>query len=150
MEDTQTIRRIIGDLFKSQKLGVLSTSRSGQPYSSLIAFYATEDLKRIYFSTPRSTRKFHNLIDEPRVSILVNSSTNQDSDFHRAVAVTLVGRAAEADVSANSGVYDNYLTKHPYLEDFVRSPTSAMVEVSARSYYMVQNFQHVTELHVKQ
>jgi hypothetical protein len=84
------------------------------------------------------------------VSILVNSSTNQDADFHQAIAVTLVGRAAELDVSAAPGVLDSYLTKHPYLEDFVRSPTSAMVEVSARSYYLVQNFQHVTELHLSQ
>jgi general stress protein 26 len=150
MEDPQAIRRIIGDLFKSQKLGVLSTSRSGQPYASLIAFYATEDLKWIYFSTPRSTRKFHNLIEEPRVSILVNSSTNQDADFHRAIAVTLVGHAAEADISSVPGIYENYLTKHPYLEDFVHSPTSAMVEVCARSYFLVQNFQHVTELHLNQ
>jgi nitroimidazol reductase NimA-like FMN-containing flavoprotein (pyridoxamine 5'-phosphate oxidase superfamily) len=150
MEDTHAIRQILCDLFRSQRLGVLSTSRSGQPYASLIAFYATEDLKRFYFVTPRSTRKFRNLSEEPRISILVNSSTNQDDDFHRAIAVTMVGTAGEIDLSAKPRVLESYLIKHPYLEDFVRSPTSAMVEVYVKSYYMVQNFQHVTELHLSQ
>ena len=150
MEDTHAIRQMIGDLFRSQRLGVLSTSRSGQPYTSLIAFYATDDLKRFYFVTPRSTRKFRNLSEEPRVSVLVNSSTNQDDDFHRAIAVTMVGTAGETDLSAKPQVLKSYLTKHPYLEDFVRSPTSATVEVHVKSYYLVQNFQHVTELHLSQ
>lgn len=147
MKETQAVRRTIAELLQSQRLGVLSTARSGQPYASLIAVYATGDLKSIYFSTARSTRKFRNLRDEPRVSILVNNSTNRDEDFHQAVAVTAVGSAAEVDRAANRGILESYLTKHPYLEEFVRSPTSAMLEVAVRSYYLVQNFQHVTELH---
>jgi general stress protein 26 len=148
MDDKQALRDRLGDLFESQRLGVLSTHRSGQPYASLIAFYATRDLKSFYFLTPRTTRKFQNLISDPRVAILVNSSTNQDCDFHQAIAVTMVGDASELVVAEHRSVMESYLAKHPYLEDFARSPTTALIEVTAKSYFLVQNFQNVTELHL--
>jgi len=148
MDDTRALRQRLTDLFQSQRLGVLSTHSAGQPYGSLIAFSATGDLKKFYFATPNTTRKFSNLKADPRVSILVNSSNNADADFHEAIAVTMVGDAAEIASSDQSAGMADFLGKHPYLEDFVRSPTTAFVEVSVRSYYMVQNFQKVTEYHL--
>ncbi len=149
MDDTQAIRKRLADLFQSQRLGVLSTHRDGQPYGSLIAFHATGDLKKFYFATPKTTRKFSNLKVDPRVSILVNNSINADADFHQAISVTMVGDAAELVISDHDAVLTKYLEKHPYLEDFVRSPTTALVEVSVKSYFLVQNFQKVTELHLR-
>ena len=148
MNSTEAIRQRIGELFESQSLGVLATQRLGQPYSSLIAFYASGDLRKLYFATPKTTRKFKNLEVDARVSILVNSSSNREADFHEAIAVTLVGEAVELTDSDARPIVNQYLNKHPYLEDFVRSPTTAMVEVSARSYYLVHNFQNVVELHL--
>ena len=43
-----------------------------------------------------------------------------------------------------------FLARHPHLQDFARSPTCALVRVSARSYYLVKNFQNVMELHISQ
>jgi nitroimidazol reductase NimA-like FMN-containing flavoprotein (pyridoxamine 5'-phosphate oxidase superfamily) len=134
----------------SQNLAVLATHRSGQPYTSLVAFYATEDLRNLFFVTPKTTRKFENIKADPRVSILVNSSTNQTVDFHRAVSVTVVGEASEIVGSERQPILERYLKKHPHLEDFVRSPSCAVVRVSAKSYFMVQNFQNVMELHIDQ
>ena len=45
-------------------------------------------------------------------------------------------------------ILGQYLAKHPHLEDFVRSPTSALVRVAVDSYYMVKNFQNVMELNL--
>jgi nitroimidazol reductase NimA-like FMN-containing flavoprotein (pyridoxamine 5'-phosphate oxidase superfamily) len=148
MDKTQVIHQRIKNLFESQNLGVLATHRLGQPYASLVAFYASEDLKNIFFVTPTTTRKFENLKADPRVSILVNSSTNRAVDFHRAVSVTIVGNATEVVGAERQVVLEQYLKKHAYLEDFVRSPSCALVKVSAKSYFMVQNFQNVMELHL--
>ena len=148
MDDTKAIRQKLRELFESQNLGVLSTHRSGQPYASLIAFYASDDLKNFYFVTPKTTRKFQNLKSDSRVAIIVDSSNNQNADFHRAIAVTMVGDASELAVSEHQPLVKKYLEKHPYLEDFVRSPSIALVKVAARSYFLVQNFQNVLELHL--
>jgi nitroimidazol reductase NimA-like FMN-containing flavoprotein (pyridoxamine 5'-phosphate oxidase superfamily) len=150
MEKTEEVKRHIQELFASQNLAVLSTHRNGQPYASLIAFIASDNLRRIFFITPKSTRKFSNLSADPRVALLVNSSINDVSDFHQAVSVTVVGRAVEISGTQHAGILERYLARHPHLEEFAKSPTCALVEITARSYYLVKNFQRVMELHISQ
>jgi len=147
MKRAEEIRKRLEDLFNDQKLAVLSTQQEGQPYASLVAFIASEDLKHLFFATPKTTRKFSNLAADSRVALLVNSSTNSVSDFHRAIAVTTVGTAEEISGSAKKNGLTDYLAKHPHLEEFVKSPTCALVRVTVRSYYLVENFQNVTEFH---
>ena len=142
-------RQRLAELFRSQHLATLSTHNDGQPYASLVAFHASEDLKRIYFVTPTTTRKFANLTADNRVAVMVNSSTNQASDFHKAISVTAVGRAEVVTGSDRDSILVRYLTKHSHLEEFVRSPSCALVEVAVNSYYMVKNFQNVMELHLE-
>jgi general stress protein 26 len=148
METNKEFRKRLGELFRSQKLAALSTHNDGQPYASLVAFYAADDLKHIYFVTPKTTRKFANLIADSRVAVMVNSSTNQASDFHRAISVTAIGKAEEIEGSEKAPIVNRYLVKHPHLEEFVRSPTCALVRISVKTYYLVKNFQNVMELHL--
>ena len=148
MEKAEDIQKQISDLFASQNLAVLATHNKGQPYTSLVAFVATEDLKHLYFVTPRTTRKFANLSADGRVSVLINSSTNQRSDFHQAISVTAVGVAEDIEGAERERWLPIYLAKHPYLEEFARSPTCALVRVTAKSYYLVRNFQIVMEYHL--
>jgi nitroimidazol reductase NimA-like FMN-containing flavoprotein (pyridoxamine 5'-phosphate oxidase superfamily) len=148
MEAQADIRQVLRQLLGSQRLAVLSTHTGGQPYASLVAFAGAGDLRSLYFVTPRTTRKFNNLQNDGRVALLITSSVNQESDFHQALAVTVVGRAEELSDPEKESALNRYLEKHPYLEDFARSPTSALVRVSVRSYILVKNFQHVMELHL--
>jgi len=149
MISNDQFRKRLAELFGSQNLATLATHTDGQPYASLVAFYAADDLKHIYFVTPKTTRKFANLNADSRVAVMVNSSTNQASDFHRAISVTAVGSAEEIEGSETEPVLKRYLIKHPHLEEFVRSPTCALVRISVKTYYMVKNFQNVMELHLK-
>jgi len=149
METNKQFRKRLGELFDSQNLAALSTHHDGQPYASLVAFYADNDLTHIYFVTPKTTRKYANLTADNRVAIMVNSATNQTSDFHQAISVTAVGKAKDVAGADKERILNQYLAKHPYLEDFVRSPTCALVRVAVDSYFMVKNFQHVMELHLE-
>lgn len=149
MKSDETIIALLHELLSSQKLAVLSTHQSGQPYANLVAFACSDDLKWLYFATARSTRKFANLLEDSRVALLVNSSTNKEADFHEAMAATVVGSAREVLGEERGGALIVYLAKHPYLEEFVRSPTCALVKVSVRSYILVKNFQQVMELHIE-
>ena len=149
MVSKDQFRQRLKELFNTQKLAALSTHHAGQPYASLVAFHASDDLKHIYFVTPTTTRKFANLSADNRVAVLVNSSTNQAADFHRAISVTAVGKAEVVDGSGSETIMIQYLAKHPHLEEFVRSPSCALVQVAVDSYYMVKNFQNVMELHLE-
>ena len=73
-------------LLNSQPLALLATQNQGQPYASLVAFAASDDLKALFFATTRSTRKYANLSSDSRVAMLVDNRSNQASDFRWAMA----------------------------------------------------------------
>ena len=148
MDSESKLKRELKKLFKKQKLAVLATHKNGQPYSSLVAFAVTEDLKHIIFATSRSTRKYEHFSSDGRVALLIDNRTNKVADFHSAIAVTAVGTAMEPDENNRQQLAQLYLAKHPHLKDFVQSPTCALVQVSVKTYYVVRTFQNVMELHV--
>lgn len=148
MDKTDKIRQDLKELLSSQNLAVLSTHQAGQPYASLVAFVVTEDLKYLFFVTPKTTRKFANLSADCRVAMLINSSQNQAADFHQALSVTAIGSAEEISGEEKKKYLQLYLARHPHLQDFAKSPTCALVRITAQSYYLVKNFQNVMELHI--
>ena len=150
MDKTDKIHQDLKELLLSQNLAVLSTHQDGQPYASLVAFVAAEDLKHLFFVTPKTTRKFANLSADCRVAMLINSSQNQAADFHQALSVTMIGSAEEISGDEKKKYLQVYLARHPYLQDFAKSPTCALVRVTAQSYYLVKNFQNVMELHISE
>ena len=148
MTDREQLQQRLSQLFASQKLAVLSTQHQGQPYASLIAFAASDDLKELFFATPRATRKFAYLQANPRVALLIDSRSNQDEDIHQAIAATVLGTAAEVPPEEREQVLIRYLARHPHLEEFAQSPSTAVVRVTVETYYVVSRFQEVMELHV--
>jgi nitroimidazol reductase NimA-like FMN-containing flavoprotein (pyridoxamine 5'-phosphate oxidase superfamily) len=135
-------------LFSSRRLAVLATQHEGKPYASLVAFAATDDLKTIIFATTRSTRKFAYLSSNAAVALLIDNRTNEISDFRNAMAVTASGKAVEIIAGKENRFLQLYLAKHPYLKEFVSSPTCALVKVDVSTYYAVRRFQHVLEFHI--
>lgn len=142
-------RRILMDLFEAQTLAVLATHRDGQPYCSLVAFVATEDLAHLLFATNRLTRKFRNLSADPRAAMLIDSRGSHDP-FRHAVAVTATGVASEVDRLARDNVLKVYLARHPYLEEFAIAPSCALLWLHVEGYSIVTNFQHVSELRIRE
>jgi nitroimidazol reductase NimA-like FMN-containing flavoprotein (pyridoxamine 5'-phosphate oxidase superfamily) len=149
MEAEEELTTRLRELFRTQGLAVLSTHGEGGPYASLVGFAATEDLKSLLFATSRSTRKYANLMGESHAAMLVDSRSNQDSDFHNAIAVTATGRTEEVTAAERDALLKTYLDKHPHLTEFVSAPTCALLHLAVDTYYVVERFQHVVEIHVK-
>lgn len=133
-------------LLVSQRLAVLATSQRGQPYTSLVAFAFSEDLRRLFFATTRATRKFANLQDEPRVSLLIDNRSHRSDDFREAKAVTAFGCAQEVSDSERQAVLGLYLGRHAGLKEFVMAPTCALLQVEVTGYSLVSRFQNVVEI----
>lgn len=142
------LKESLRKLFASRRLAVLSTQRDGKPYASLVAFAATADLRQLLFATTRSTRKFSYMASDPNVAMLIDNRTNEVSDFRNAMAVTALGTVEEIAITGDKELRAIYLAKHPYLKGFVASPTCAFLRITVQTYYVVQRFQHVLELHV--
>jgi uncharacterized pyridoxamine 5'-phosphate oxidase family protein len=146
----EELRREIAALVEKQFLAVLATGEKGRPYASLVGFLASPDLRQVVFCTPRTTRKFANLISSPEVALLIDSRTNKPADFRKARAVTAMGRAQELDKAANPDLVRAYLDRFPHLGSFVASPTCALIGVEVHTYFLVSRFQHVMELHLEE
>ncbi len=149
MEDAVALEQIVRKLADAQKLAVLCTDERGKPYASLIAFAAAPDLKTLVFTTPRPTRKYANLSENPQVSLLLDNRSNREEDFAEAAAATILGSAREATGEEKESSLALFLGKHPYLASFARSPNCAIFRVEVEAYYVVNRFQSVSELHVR-
>jgi nitroimidazol reductase NimA-like FMN-containing flavoprotein (pyridoxamine 5'-phosphate oxidase superfamily) len=149
LKEEEQIRKILLELSSSQKFAVLGTHQRGQPYGSLVAFAASPDLKNLVFATTRATRKFANLQDDRRVSMVLDNRSNRVADFRKAVAATALGRGQELKGPEREKSAKMYLAKHPHLKAFVSSPTCALVRIRVKVYYLVWRFQNVFELRMK-
>ena len=140
------LRQQIRDLLDRQNLGVLATSAKGHPYTSLVGFAVTEQFDELLFATHRATRKYSYVQEDSRVSLLIDSRTNQVDDFRDAVALSAVGTAREVPPEQRQRLLDIFVARHPYLGEFVRSPGCALCVIKVQRYSLVQRFQDVQEL----
>lgn len=146
MQDSPEVRKIVADLCTTQRSAVLATHHQGQPYCSLMAFAASDDLTAIYLATFRATRKYANMAADPRVALLMDNRANQPGDTHEALAVTVMGRAAEVAPTDRHRVLPMFLAKHPHMADFAASPDCTVIRVTVARYSVVSSFQEIREL----
>jgi len=131
-------------LMEEQKLGVLATFHENEPYTNLVAFLSSDNLKYIFFVTPVSTRKYSYLSESRKASMMIDNRSNDESDFKDAMAVNATGKVLEIEKSDDIKLL--YLEKHPYLMDFIQSPSSALMKMDVERYIVASKFQNVTEV----
>lgn len=149
MNSTSALRKLLKDLFKSQRFAVLATQDSVQPYGNLVAFATTNDLKYILFATVRGTRKYANIAGNPRVAMVMDNRTNQEEDLKKAIAVTATGIVKEVKESEKNRLLKVYLSRHPNLKKFVTSPECVLLKLKVDIYFVVSKFQKVEKLFIK-
>jgi nitroimidazol reductase NimA-like FMN-containing flavoprotein (pyridoxamine 5'-phosphate oxidase superfamily) len=145
-EETSSVKARIRNLLGEQPYAVLCTQGEGQPYGSLVAFAATDELASIVFATPKATRKYRLLSECDHVALVIDSRSGQSDDMMQIEAVTATGRAAEVTESADFEHFSQLLiARHAQLKDFVASPTTAVFRVDVVRYFHVTRFQEVRE-----
>ena len=87
------LEKLIKEMANNQYFAVLSTVDEGQPYSNLVSFAMTTDLKSLIFVTDRNTRKYRNIKKHNKVALIIDNRSNQPSDIKQAIAITVIGDA---------------------------------------------------------
>lgn len=147
METQEQARSLIARLLDSQRLAVLATQSETGPYTSLVTFAAAEDLTYLVFPTIRSTRKFNYLVAHPRVALSIDDRCEQHIDLGRTASLTATGTARDlTESNAAKPARERLLAKHPNLEAFVNQPDCALVKVVVDTFFLVTDFQVLTEL----
>lgn len=130
---------------ETEYFAVLATQNNNVPYTSLVAYAITPDLKRLLFSTTKGTRKYKNMLSSERVSLLIDNRSSGNKALMETEAITILGLAHPA----RRGVaWDDYakifLAKHPDFEGFIKAPTTALIGVEITHCIHVGKFQVVS------
>jgi len=131
-------------LMREQKLAVLASFHDDEPYTNLVGFVASDDLKYIFFVTPVATRKYSYLTTFRKASMMIDNRSNDESDFRDAMAVNAAGNVMEVEKTDDHKAL--YLRKHPYLQDFLLSTSSALMRMKVRSYIVASRFHNVVTI----
>lgn len=140
-------KEILAQLLKKQKFGVIATQGDSSPYTNLVSFFSSEDLKNIFFTTSRNTKKYENILKNSRISILIDNRDNSESDIKNAIVVTAIGSAFEQERHLDIHK-ELFLKKHPYLSDFVDSSDSALINISVDKYILVNGFENINLIEI--
>lgn len=133
-------------LNKAQRHAVLATDSDGQPYSSLIAYALTSDIKGIIFATPKSTRKYKNILKNRCVSLLIDTRSNTEKDYMDAESITILGNAYPVRRGKKwSELAEILKKKHPRLTSFIDSHETALVYIEIIKCIHVTKFQTISE-----
>jgi nitroimidazol reductase NimA-like FMN-containing flavoprotein (pyridoxamine 5'-phosphate oxidase superfamily) len=144
-EDIQLPERI-GRLVRERPYGILCTQSQSQPYGSLVALVATEDLTTFVFSTPITTRKYRWLSECNQVALVIDSRSGAPAELMQVEAVTATGRAHIVSPGPDFERWaDLLIGRHPHLAAFVRAESSALVRVEVIRYFHVCRFQEVRQ-----
>jgi nitroimidazol reductase NimA-like FMN-containing flavoprotein (pyridoxamine 5'-phosphate oxidase superfamily) len=148
MNEEKDLPGQLHELLEDQRLAVISTRTGDQPYSNLICFAASNDLRHILFATTRATRKYANLMKESQIALLVDNRSHGLTDPFRALALTALGKAVELKGAESAKARGIYIARHPHLQEFVSSPSTALFRMNVEKYILVRRFQDVIELQV--
>ena len=136
----------IARLVRERPYGVLCTQSQSQPYGSLVALAATEDLTSFVFSTPIATRKYRLLSECNQVALVIDSRSGAPAELMQVEAVTATGRAHVVPPGPDFAQWADLLVeRHPYLAAFVRAESSALFRIEVDCYFHVCRFQEVQQ-----
>ena len=130
---------------KTQFFAVLATNDNGQSYTSLISFAITPDLTKVIFATPKETRKYKNILNTKSVAILIDNRSNTRKNLMETEAITIIGEAHSVRRGkTRDELAALFLKKHPELQEFIQSDTTALIVVDAIKCIHVGKFQTIS------
>lgn len=145
-EKERSTPELIRKLLTAQPYAVLCTQSQSQPYGSLVAFAASDDLKTLVFSTPVATRKYRLLTECDHVALLIDSRSTSSEDMMGIEAVTVTGHAHVVVAGTEFDRWAGLLTaRHPHLAAFVKADSTALVRVEVVRFFHVCRFQEVRQ-----
>ena len=144
--DRPSLAGRIRALVEGEPFAVLCTQGEGQPYGSVIAFVTSEDLTEAAFCTPRTTRKYRLLTGNDRMALVIDNRGKHVDELREVEAVTVTGRSEElAPGDERTFWHDRLHARHPYLHEFLASPSCAIFRVRIVRYLHVVRFQEVRQ-----
>jgi len=143
MDKVNAIKTYIEEIFKNSRFAVLATEGDGQPHASLIAVTPMNGFRKLIFATYRNTRKYHNLTQNGKVAVLVESIDISSSGQKESFVLTAFGHVEDIETDEKNMVLEAHLERHPGLLSFMQSEDCSLVRIKVDTYQVVRGIDDV-------
>ena len=136
--DTPSNLDICQSLFTGSDMLVLATIGPDGPHTSLMAYVASPDGREAWMVTTSGSRKWDNIMVEPRVSLLVDDRNAQGRENGDIRALTVAGEYLPVTkAKEEESIRRALLSRHPGLAQFLDGPGPRLIRVRVRSYLLL-------------
>lgn len=128
----------VEEILAANKLCVLCTHGGDKPHCSLMTYVPGDDLRILYMVSSRESRKFKNILANPRVSILVD--TRQDTagkEDAKITSITFEGIHEPLQQENMEQLIAHLNAKNPRLSEIINDPASILFGIRLKSYLML-------------
>jgi nitroimidazol reductase NimA-like FMN-containing flavoprotein (pyridoxamine 5'-phosphate oxidase superfamily) len=127
-------------LAKQRDMCVLATVAGHKPYCSLMAYVTDDNCEEIYMVTHKNSTKYKNLMQNPAVSLLID--TREKSPRSKAKALTVEGVFCKIEkAEKRRQVAAKLLQTHPHLDSFMQHPEADIFCVKISSFLLLDGLQ---------
>ena len=127
------------DMVKKNDLCVLATVSEGKPHCSLMSYVSDERGQEIYMISHKQTKKYVNLMENPTVSLLIDTREEEKGEeriYIKALTVSGEYQAIE-DPREKDLIRAEFLKRHPHLTDFLNDPWAEMFCIKIKSFQLL-------------
>ena len=127
-------------LVRKKDTCVLATVGQGCPHCSLMAYVTDGECSEIYMATQKGSRKYRNLMENPLVSLLIDTREDQHGQKGaEAMALTVAGTLQQTDnPNKNHAMREKLLARHPRLNDFLNQPDVTIICIKISSFLLLK------------
>ena len=130
-------------LLQKKDICVLATTSGAKPHCSLMAYAVDEHCREVYMVTHKTTTKYANVMENPFVSLLIDTREQKDRSKAQALTVEGVFHRIE-DPHERRLVKDRLLSKHPHLREFSDHSDADVLRIKIASFLLLEG---LTESH---
>jgi len=121
-------------LARRQSICVMATVIGTKPYCSLMAYVMDDRGREIYMVTHRNSRKYRNLMDNPNVSLLIDTRDTMPRDQAQSLTVEGVFRPPGRKQDT---IRSKLLARHPQLREFAMDPEAEILCIRIQSFLLL-------------
>jgi len=127
------------DIIKGNDLCVLATVSEGMPHCSLMSYISDEEGQEIYLISHKQTKKYANLMENPTVSLLID--TREEEKSQRRINIKALTVSGEFQPIKDPGkrelIHKQFLDRHPHLAYFLHDPGAEIFSIKIKSFQLL-------------
>jgi nitroimidazol reductase NimA-like FMN-containing flavoprotein (pyridoxamine 5'-phosphate oxidase superfamily) len=127
------------DMIKGNDLCVLATVSEGKPHCSLMSYISDEEGCEIYLISHKQTRKYLNLMENPTVSLLIDTRENQEGQTRTDIKSLTIGGEFQNinDPKKKDLIRAEFLKRHFHLTEILNDPGAEIFSIKIKSFQLL-------------